>query len=122
MNAKDQMNTFNELTNDSVERMTSLGELNLRVAERLASRQMDLMSRWMEQGTRYMRSATEARGYSDLYKTQIDMAKDASEQMLAESKASLQLASEARDEYRAWYEDALSGMRKHAGAADAASA
>ncbi|NBC46521.1 MAG: phasin family protein [Gammaproteobacteria bacterium] len=122
MIAKDQMNTFNELTNESVERMTALGELNMRVVERMTNRQMDLMSRFMEQGTRFMRAATEARGYNDLYKAQVEMTKEASEQMMNESKANLQLATEARDEYRAWYENTLSGMRKHGAVAESASA
>jgi hypothetical protein len=80
------------------------------------------MTRFMEQGTRYMRTATEARGYSDLYKAQVDMAKDLSEQMMAESKTNLQLANETRDQYRTWYEDTLSALRQLNGAGETANA
>jgi hypothetical protein len=119
MSIKETMSQMNDLTNNSLEQMTALGELNMKIAERMATRQMDLMSRAMEQGTRFMRAATEARGYGDLYKAQMDLTKDAGEQMMAESKVSLQMATEARDDYRAWYESALTEMRKRTGLAEA---
>ncbi|NEX18523.1 MAG: hypothetical protein C1943_18465 [Halochromatium sp.] len=120
MNINENMKTLNELTNNSVERMTALGELNMKLAERLATRQMDLFGRWMEQGTKLMRVATEARGYSDLYKAQVDMTKEASEQMMAESKTNLELVTEARDEYRGWYETTVAEMRKGGSLVEAA--
>jgi hypothetical protein len=92
----------------------------MKVAERMAARQMELVGQWMEQGTKLMRVATEARGYGDLYKAQVDMAKETSEQVMAESKANLQLATEARDEYRAWYETTVSEMRKGGSMVEAA--
>ncbi len=119
MTINNTMKTLNDLTNNSVERMTALGELNMKMAERVATRQMDLFGLWMEQGSKMMRAATEARGYADLYKAQVDMTKDASEQMMAESKANLQIATEARDEYRAWYESTLSEIRQGSGLAEA---
>ena len=119
MMINDTMKSLNDLTNNSVERMTALGELNMKMAERVATRQMDLFGLWMEQGSKMMRAATEARGYADLYKAQVDMTKDASEQMMAESKANLQIATEARDEYRAWYESTLSEIRQGSGLAEA---
>ncbi len=120
MNLNENMKTLNELTNNGVERMTALGELNMKVAERMATRQMDLFGRWMEQGTKLMRAATEARGYSDLYKAQVDMTKEASEQMMAESKTNLQLATETRDEYRAWLESTVAEMQKGGSLVEAA--
>jgi len=119
MTVNDTMSTLNELTETGLARMTALGELNMKVGERMASRQMDLMGRCMEQSAKLMRAATEARGYGDLYKAQADLARDVSEQMMAESKANLQIATEARDQYRAWYEDTLSEVRKHSGLAAA---
>jgi len=119
MNLNDTVKTLNELTNNSVERMTTLGELNMKMAERMATRQMDLFGLWMEQGSKMMRAATEARGYADLYKAQVDMTKEASEQVMAESKANMQFVTEARDEYRAWYETTLSEMRKGSGLVEA---
>jgi len=117
MTMQDTMNNLNDLTNKNVERMTALGEINMRFAERMMTRQMDLMTRGIEQGSAFMRAASEARGYSDLYKTQLDAAKDASEQLIAESKAGMAFASETRDDYRAWFKATVEDMRQHSGVA-----
>jgi hypothetical protein len=119
MSIKDNLSDLNEITNSSLERMNALGELNMKLAEQMATRQMDLMSRCLEQGAQFMRAATEARGYGDLYKAQVDLTKDAAEQMMAESKTNLQMATSARDEYRSWYESTLTEMRKRTGMTEA---
>jgi hypothetical protein len=111
MTDKDTLKSLNEMTDASAARASALAELNLRTAERVMSRQMDLMNLFVEQGARLMRLPTETRGYGELYRAQMDLSKEASERVMAESKANLQMASEARDEYRAWYEETLAAMR-----------
>jgi hypothetical protein len=101
------MTTVNEMTNKGFERMTSLGELNLRVFERMAARQMDAFNLFMEHGTRVMNLATGAKGYNELIKGQVDAAKELSERLMAESKANMALAGEVRDDYRGWFEKNL---------------
>ncbi|NCC30090.1 MAG: phasin family protein, partial [Gammaproteobacteria bacterium] len=63
MTTNDTLNTVNELTNKTVERMTSLGELNVRIFEKMSARQMDAMSLYMEHAMRMMKLATESKGY-----------------------------------------------------------
>ena len=111
MSTKQVLNTYTDLTNKSVERMSSLGELNLKVAETVTTRQMDVMNLFMEQGLRMMSLASEAKGYSDLYKGQVEMAKTVSERMMEESKASMKLASEIRDDYRGWFDAAMADVK-----------
>lgn len=107
MNANETMNTVNEMTNKGFERMTSLGELNLSIFERLATRQMDTMNLFMEHGLRVMKLSTEAKGYNELFKGQVEAAKELSERMMGESKTNMQLAHEVRDDYRGWFEKNL---------------
>lgn len=111
MNAKDNMSAVNEITNKGIERMTSLGELNLKVVEKMAARQMDAMNLFMEQGVRMMRLAGEAKGYGDFYKGQIDMAKEMTERMMTESKSNMQFAAEVRDDYRTWFDGMMADVR-----------
>jgi len=106
------MKTYNDLTNQNVERMNALGELNLKVAERMAGRQMDVMNLFMEQGVRMMKLATEAKGYSELYKGQVDMAREMSEQLMAESKTTMAMAGEIRDDYRGWLDAAMADLKE----------
>jgi hypothetical protein len=91
--------------------MNALGELNLKAAEKVVARQMDAFNLFMEQGVRLMTLATEAKGYSDFYKGQIDMAKEMTQRMMAESKTNMQVAGELRDEYRGWLDAAMAEAR-----------
>ena len=111
MNTKEAVNTYTDLTNKSVERISSLGELNVKLAETITTRQMDVMNLIMEQGVRMMSLATEAKGYSDLYKGQVEMAKEISERMMAESKANMKLAGEIRDDYRGWFDKTMADVK-----------
>ncbi|NEX21558.1 phasin family protein [Thiorhodococcus mannitoliphagus] len=121
MNATDSMKTMNELTNKSVERMTSLGELNVRIFEKMAARQMDAVTLYMDHAMRMMKVATESKGYNEFFKGQVDATKELSERMIAEGKSTMQIASEARDDYRGWVETNMSeisaDLRKSASAA-----
>ncbi|MCG6941042.1 MAG: phasin family protein [Thiohalocapsa sp.] len=112
MSAQDVMNTYNNLTNQNVERLNALGELNLKVAEKMVARQMDAMNLFMEQGVRMLKLATEAKGYSELYKGQVEMAKDVSEKLMAESKTNMTLAGEIRDDYRGWFDAAMADLKE----------
>jgi hypothetical protein len=116
MSTNDTINTVNEITNKGVERMTSLGELNLRIFERMAARQMDAMNLYMEHGIRVMKLATESKGYNEFLKGQVEATKELSERLMTESKTNMSLAGEVRDDYRAWFEknmaDVTADLRK----------
>jgi len=111
MSTQDVMNTYKDLTNQNVERLNALGELNLKVAEKMVSRQMDAMNLFMEQGVRMLKLATEAKGYGELYKGQVEMAKEMSEQLMAASKTNMALAGEIRDDYRGWFDAAMAELK-----------
>jgi len=112
MSTKEVVSAFTDLSNKSIERMNALGELNLSVAEKLAARQMDALNLFMEQGVRMMKLATEAKGYSEYYKGQVDMAREMTERMVEESKANMKLAGDVRDEYRGWFDAAMADVKE----------
>ena len=47
---------------------------------------------------------TEAKGYNDLVKGQLELAKELGERVMEESRSNVKLAGDTRDEYRAWFE------------------
>ena len=104
MTVTETLNTVNDMTNKTVERMTSLGELNVRIFEKMSARQMDAMSLYMEHAMRVMKLATESKGYNEFAKGQVEATKELGERMLTESKTGMQVISEVRDDYRAWFE------------------
>ena len=116
MSMKDNLSLFNEMSATGFERLNNLGELNLKVWEKLADRQMDAINLVVDQGVRQMQLATEVKGYNDLVKGQVDLVRETSERLVTESKTNLQLAGEVRDDYRAWVQEGVSefnaGVRK----------
>ncbi|MCU0832968.1 MAG: phasin family protein [Chromatiaceae bacterium] len=108
MSTKDNLNLINEMGTKGFDRMTALGEINLRVWERLATRQLDAMSLMMEQGVRQMKLATESKGYNEYVKGQVELAKELSTRLMDETKTNLQVAGEVRDQYRSWFQQGVS--------------
>jgi hypothetical protein len=108
MNPKDSLNMINDMGTKGFDRLSSLGEINLRAWEMLTARQMDVMNLMVEQGIRQMKLATESKGYNELLKGQVELAKDLSGRMMEETKANMQMAGEVRDQYRAWVEQGVS--------------
>jgi hypothetical protein len=111
MTAKQNMNAFNDLFTTSMERMSALGELNLKLGERIAQRQLDAMNLYLEQGTRLMQLGAESKGYAELYKGQVEMTRDLGAKLMDESRANMKIAGEVRDEYRAWLDGLMDDMR-----------
>jgi hypothetical protein len=87
--------------------LTSLGEINLRYLESVTTRQVDAFNLYLNHGVRLLKLATESKGYNDFFKGQVEATKDLSEHAVNESKANLQLAGQARDDYRAWFDKSL---------------
>jgi predicted ATPase len=112
MSTQDAIKTYTDLANQNVERLNALGELNLKMAEKVVARQMDALNLFMAQGVRMMSLATEAKGYGELYKGQVEMAKEMTEKAMVESKANMALAGEIRDDYRGWFDAAMADMKE----------
>ena len=121
MTAKENLDAVNDMGNKGMERMNQLGELNVKVMEKIASRQMDAMNFMLEHGMRQMKLASEAKGYNEFVKGQVELAKETSERMMEETKANMQIAAEVREDYRAFVQDGMSelseGVRKASPAA-----
>ena len=110
MTMKDNFSAVNDFSNKSIERLNRLGDLNLKIWEKMAARQLEALNLMMEQSVRQMKIASEAKGYNEFVKAQVEMAKEASERMMEEVRTNMSLANEVRDEYRAWAQAGMSEM------------
>ncbi|MBK1732597.1 phasin family protein [Thiococcus pfennigii] len=110
MTINETVKTATDMTAKGMDRFNSMAELNMRTWERLAGRQMDVFGLWLEQGMRLATLATESKSYTDYVKGQVEIAKDVSERMMAETKTNMQLLGEVRDDYRVWYERGMSEL------------
>jgi phasin family protein len=105
--AKESIEMMNNLSTKGYEATQSLGEINLRAMERLLARQMDAFSLLMDSGLRQVKMVTEVKGPSDLIKGQMELVRELSERALAEGRENVKLASDTRNEYRAWFEQGM---------------
>lgn len=107
MTTKENIEILNELSGKGYEAAKSLGEINLRIVERTLARQMDAWNMFMDSGLRNVKMVTEAKGPADLVRGQVDLFREVSERMLTESRETMKLASEAKEEYRSWFDQGL---------------
>jgi hypothetical protein len=110
MNVKENFGAVNEMGKKGFERLSSLGDLNLQVWDKLAARHMESLSRMLEQSGRQLKFVSDAKGYDELIKGQVELAKEAGDHLMSESKANLELAGEVRDDYRAWLQSGVSEL------------
>jgi phasin family protein len=115
--AKESFELFNEMSSKGYEAARQLGEINLRTMEQLVGRQMDAVALIMESGLQQVKMVSEAKGYNELVKGQVELAKGLGERVLEESRNNMKLASDTRDEYRAWLETGMDAMREKMGEA-----
>jgi phasin family protein len=105
--AKESIEMMNDLGTKGYEAAQSLGEINLRTMERLLARQMDALNLLMDSGLRQVKMVTDAKGPNDLVKEQINLVRELSERFLAEGRENVKLATDTRNEYRAWFEQGV---------------
>lgn len=110
MSVNETFETITNLSHKSVAKVSSLGDLNLRIFERLAARHVDAMNLAVEQSLRLAKLATETKDFSRFFKDQVEATNSLSELLFNESKENLKLVAQARDDYRAWFENILAEM------------
>jgi hypothetical protein len=109
-NAKENIEMMNDLSSKGYETARQLGELNLRTMEMILNRQMDTMNMMMETSLRQMTMLSEAKGYNELVKGQMEIAKEVGERMMEVGRENVKLANERRDEYRTWVEQGVNAV------------
>ena len=107
MSAKDNLDAVKDLGSKGMENLNQLTELNMKVLEKITSRQMEALKFMMGQSKRQMQMATDAKGYGEFMKGQVELAKETSERMLEETKANMQIANEVRDDYRSFVQQGM---------------
>jgi len=110
MSAQENLDAVKDLGSKGMEHLNQLAELNMKVFEKITSRQMEALNFMMAQSKRQMQLASEAKGYSEFMKGQVELAKETSERMLEETKANMQIANEVRDDYRAFVQKGMNEL------------
>lgn len=111
--AKENFELFTEMSSKGFEVTRQLGEINQRAMEKLLGRQMDAVALFMESGLRQAEMVSEAKGYNELIKEEIELTKGLTERAIEENRTNMKLAKDARGEYRAWLEQGMDAMREN---------
>ena len=107
------MNTMNEnlemlkeVANEGYENARQLGEINLRIWNKMLEKQTDALGFWLDAGTKQLELATTAKSYREYLETQSQLTRELNESLITGGRESVKLAGEVRDEYRSWMESA----------------
>jgi hypothetical protein len=103
MSLNDTLNTVKDLSDKSLARMASLTEISLSIYDRLATKQMAAMDLLLEHGNDTLAHAVGAKDVHIFLKGQLDATQDLTRLIMAESRTSLVMASQAQQEYQSWF-------------------
>jgi len=90
--------TMNKLSQGSLDAARRLGEINLRVGERMLAEQISLANAWLETGTKNLELLGNAKGYQEIAAGQAEMARELGQKVMASYKVGTEIAAEAREE------------------------
>ena len=110
MKTKETIDAVNEFAGNGYQSLRRLGEINQRAFDRMVDKQVSLMNIWMDAGMQQIKLATEAKGLQDLMTGNLTITKAVAEKLVAENRDSLEMATETRDELRAWFESGVADV------------
>lgn len=82
----------------ALETAKTLTEINVRVADKLAKQQLELMGEALNGGVRQLKLLSTTKGFSDYFTAQAEMAQEAAEKFANAARESMAVIAEARDE------------------------
>ena len=110
MKTKETIDAVNEFAGNGYQSLRRLGEINQRAFDRMVDKQVSLMNIWMDAGMQQIKLATEAKGLQELMTGNLAITKAIAEKLAAENRDSLEMATETRDELRAWFESGVADV------------
>ncbi|MDZ7751748.1 MAG: phasin family protein [Gammaproteobacteria bacterium] len=101
---KQYFDTMNDAGRQAYDFGRQLADINMRAFDRLTAAQTKAWSEAVEKGFAQARRLAEAKGYKDVVDVQMDMAQDASQSAVAQSRESVEVLTGTRDELVKAYE------------------
>lgn len=113
-NPADNMETMKQFGINGFEAARSLGELNLRTWEKLVEKQTETFGLFVDAGIEMVKATGEIKDMKELVNAEMTVAKQFGENLVVKSRETLQLANDARDDYRAWAEQGVEQFTRQA--------
>jgi hypothetical protein len=106
-NAKENIETLNDFGNTGYQNMRDLGEINLKVWEKMMEKSLENAKFWTDTGVRQMELMLGAKDFKQMMENQVALTKEVGERLVEQSYAGLQITQDTGDEYRAWFEKSV---------------
>ena len=110
----DNMETIRQFGVNGFEAARSLGELNLRTWEKLVEKQAETFGLFVDAGIEMVKAGSELKDLKELVNVEMNVTKQFGENLVVKSRETLQLANDARDDYRSWAEQGVEQFTKQA--------
>jgi phasin family protein len=102
--AKENLEMFKEFGTTGYETLRTLTDLNVRTYEKLVEKQAETFNLFVDAGIELVKLSSEAKDPKAFIESEVELAKQLSENLVAKSRESLEVAAEVRDEYKSFAE------------------
>ncbi|MBZ0099272.1 MAG: phasin family protein [Taibaiella sp.] len=92
---------------NGLEAARTLGELNLRTWERLVEKQTETFGLFVNAGIELVKVTADQKDVKELVNAEMGVAKQFGESLVVKGRETLQVANDARDDYRSWAEQGV---------------
>ncbi|MCW8948529.1 MAG: phasin family protein [Sedimenticola sp.] len=106
------LEAFKEVGVAGFEAARALGELNLCTWEKLVEKQAEAFGLFVDAGIELVKTSTEQKDIKELVNAEMNVAKQFGENLVVKGREALQVANDARDDYRSWAEQGVETFTK----------
>jgi len=104
MNLNDVFDLVSKTTDENYDNLRKLTDLNLKVWDQLAAKQMEVMNLCFETGNKQVELTKDAKRADDLYSKQAELARELGEQLIERNQQVMEILNKSRQEYKDWVE------------------
>ena len=104
MDLNDVFDLVSKTTDENYTNLRKLTDLNLKVWDQLAGKQMEVMKLYFETGNKQVELAKDAKRVDELYSKQAELARELGEQLIERNQQVMEILNKSREEYKDWVE------------------
>ena len=104
---KDFVNGFEQFNKTAMESVKKVGEINMRVFERMAEQQMAAATDWLEGSVKQVEVLTGAKDIQSVFQAQSAYAAAVSDKVASHAKKAAEILAEAKDDYSKLVEEGM---------------
>lgn len=106
-----ELNKMADAAKTSLDSLQQLGEINYSIATSLMQQQMDMVSIYLENGTKYLNTLSQVKDLGDLYNAQSKLAEDFTKKVIGNTSVTLDIMAEAKSKLTGWFEKNMDTAR-----------